>query len=153
DASGVYQGETVPALRGGVGVGVVSEDALQSRLGSLQVADPEIVSGDVRIVPGERFAALAHAEARPLCPRALREAVDQVAEVSERVGMRLLVAVAGARLGEVRHAEVVLDRRQLRAGRVHALEVAEGGDRLGPALRLVVRKRDLQLRLFSVLVE
>jgi len=67
--------------------------------------------------------------------------------------MRLLVAIAGARLGQVRHAEVVLDRGQLRAGRVHALEVAEGRDRLGPALRLVVRERDLQLRLLGVLVE
>src|SRR5437667_1453671 len=150
---GVDLGEPVQALRGGVGLGVVGEDALQPRLGSLQVPDPEIVSGDVRLVLGERLAALAHAEARPLRPRALREAVDQVAEVGERIGMRLLVAIAGARLGEVRHAEVVLDRGQLRAGRVHALEVAEGSDRLGPALCLVVRERDLQLRLLGVLVE
>src|SRR6266480_2684455 len=88
-----------------------------------------------------------------LRPRALREAVDQVAEVGECVRVRLLVAIAGARLGQVRHAEVVLDRGQLRAGRVHALEVAEGRDRLGPALRLVVRERDLQLRRLGVLVE
>src|SRR5437016_5506086 len=66
---------------------------------------------------------------------------------------RARAAIAGARLGQVRHAEVVLDRGQLRAGRVHALEVAEGRDRLGPALRLVVRERDLQLRRLGVLVE
>src|SRR2546427_5742263 len=125
-AGGVDLGEPVEALRGGIGLGVVRQDALQPRLGRLDVPDLEIVGGDVRLVLGERFAALAHAEARPLRPRALREAVDQVAEVGERVGMRLLVAIAGARLGEVRHAEVVLDRGQLRAGRVHALEVAEG---------------------------
>src|SRR5213596_2101639 len=98
-AGGVDLGEAVVALRGGIGLGVVGEDALQPRLGGLDVPDLEIVRRDGRLVLGERFAALAHPEPRLLRPRALREAVDQVAEVGERVRMRLLVAIAGARLG------------------------------------------------------
>jgi hypothetical protein len=48
---------------------------------------------------------------------------------------------------------VVLDRGQLGAGRVHALEIGERGDRLRIARGAEVRVGDLQLRLLGTRVE
>ena len=114
---------------------------------------PEVVRGDRGLVRRQGLAALPHAKPRLRGPRTLREAVDDVAEVGERVRVRLAIAIARAALAEVRHAEMVLDLGEIRARRMHPLEVAEGGDRFGVPLAQVIGLGELQLRILGVRVE
>src|SRR6185436_2110147 len=94
----------------------------------------EVVLCDVGLVPGERLAAFTDAELRTLGPRRAGEAVDDVLERGERALDRLLVAVGRRVLREVGEAAMVLGRRPELARRVHAIEVAVRGDRLGVPL-------------------
>src|SRR4029453_4071341 len=98
------------------------------RPGRAQAAALEVELGDAGVVPGELFATLAHPHLRARRPRAFRIAVDDGLERVEGVLDRLLIAVARPVLRQVGHAAAILDLCQVVAGRVHALEVAEGRD-------------------------
>ena len=61
-----------------------------------------------------------------------------------------LVLILAPDLIEVAHRDVVADQLEILAGRMHALEIIERGDRLRIVLILVVGEPDLHLGLFGV---
>src|SRR5690606_8049983 len=127
--------------------------ALDAGLAGAHLVPVEIKGRDVELTLGEVLAALAETLCRLLRGFGPRVAEDDAAAAVVRVPRGAEVAVDRVHLVHAGLGDRELDPWQARGRRIHSLEIAERGDRVGELPVAVVRLRDPVLDLLGPRVE